>query len=92
MIGTFKSWALKRYRERNDARAINPRHLRRVRTTLSILQAGHALSDIKVPGYYLHKLEPRTGSRYSLRVTSNRRIEFDWIDGVADQIDYGDYH
>lgn len=59
---------------------------------LSMLESAEQLDDLNVPGYYLHKLKGLRMARYAMRVSGNWRITFEWTDGVAEHIDYEDYH
>lgn len=92
MIGTFRSKTLRRLWERNDASGVNPNALMRVKRILSILDAGRTIRDLDVPGFRLHALRGFRPTRYSMRVTANWRITFEWNDDTANAIDFEDYH
>jgi len=92
MIGTIKNKALKQLWDKGELKGINTDHLKRIKTVLSMLDAAEDLSDLNVPGFYLHTLKGARPARHSLRISGNWRITFEWGKGIADQIDYEDYH
>jgi toxin HigB-1 len=59
---------------------------------LSILDAAETIDEANIPGYRLH---PLTGDRqgyWSMKVTSNWRITFRFVEGYAQDLDLEDYH
>ena len=92
MIGTFRSKALRLLWERNDASAVSPNALERIRRILSILDAGEDIRDLNVPGFRFHALKGFHPRRYSMRVTGNWRITFEWAGKAAQAIALEDYH
>ena len=92
MIGTFRSKALRSLWEKHDASGVNPNALPRIRRILSILDAGEDIRDLDVPGFRFHALKGHSPRRYSMRVTGNWRITFEWRDKSAGAIDLEDYH
>ncbi len=92
MIGSFRSKGLRLLWERNDASAINPNSLARIRRILSILDVGEDIRDLDVPGFRFHALKGFQPRRYSMRVTANWRVTFEWLDKTAYAIELEDYH
>lgn len=45
-----------------------------------------------LPGYALHRLEPRRLSLYAVKVSGNWRVSFRFTDGNAEIVNYLDYH
>jgi len=45
-----------------------------------------------VPGFRLHRLEGKAEQRWSVRVSGNWRLTFEFRDGQAHVVDYEDYH
>jgi len=45
-----------------------------------------------IPGYRLHPLKGRTRDRWSIWVSGNWRLTFEFRDGNAYILDYEDYH
>jgi len=59
---------------------------------LDRLNAANEIKDMNYPGSYLHKLTGDKKGQYSVRVSGNWRIFFEFIDGDAYVVDYDDYH
>lgn len=91
MIRSFRSKALERLWTKADVRGIGSDQLKRVLRMLKVLDAAAALDDLNLPGCRFHLLH---GSpvRYSLTVTGNWRITFEWDGEDALRVDYEDYH
>lgn len=92
MIGTFRTKALHRLWERDDASGVNPNALARIKRILSILDAAESIRDLDVPGFRFHSLKGFRPMRYSMRVTGNWRITFEWETQSANHIELEDYH
>lgn len=45
-----------------------------------------------LPGFWLHRLRGSLEGRWSVRVSGNWRIVFQFQDGDAYDVDYVDYH
>jgi len=92
VIGTIRSKALRNLWEKNDGSGAHPNALPRIRRILSILDAGEDVRDLDVPGFRFHALKGHRQRRYSMRVTGNWRITFEWDGKNANAIDLEDYH
>ncbi len=92
MIGTFKNKALRNFWFKDQDKGINPDHIRRVAAILDILEEAEDLEDMDVTGYRFHALKGHKPTRYSMRVSQNWRITFEWDEPEANRIDYEDYH
>ena len=92
MIGSFRSKALRNLWEKNDPKGVNPNAAARIARILSVLESGESIADLDVPGFRLHALKGFTPRRYSMRVTGNWRITFEWTGQTADAIELEDYH
>jgi proteic killer suppression protein len=91
MIGSFRHKGLRNLWEKNEPKGVSANALPRIQRILAILESAEDAGDCGVPGYRFHALKgsPR---RYSMRVTGNWRVTFEWSDGVAHAIDLEDYH
>jgi proteic killer suppression protein len=92
MIGSIRHKGLKRLYEEGDARNIGANMRQRATEILSILDAAETIDEANIPGYRLH---PLTGDRqgyWSMKVTSNWRITFRFVEGYAQDLDLEDYH
>lgn len=59
---------------------------------LDALDVAAEPADLNLPGYRFHALKGRDKGRYSLRVSGNWRLTFEFRDGDAFVLDYEDYH
>lgn len=91
MIESIKHKGLKRLWEKNDASKVNPEHVQRLKSRLSLLAAAKVVTDMDRPGLRLHSLQGYE-NRWAINVSGNWRLTFDFVDGNAYLIDYEDYH
>ena len=92
MIRSFRSRALRRLWERNDARRLPALDVARIRNILELLDGADVPADLDVPGLHFHPLSANLRGRYAVTVRANWRITFAWQDGDAIDLDYEDYH
>jgi len=92
MIVTFKHKGLKKFFLEGDTTKINPQHTKKLRIILAQLHAAKEIKDLNFPGSNLHMLKGHLKDYWSVRVTGNWRIIFQYINGDAYDIDYVDYH
>lgn len=59
---------------------------------LAALDTAVTIEDMDIPGFLLHQLKGKAAGRWSIRVTGNRRLTFEFRDGNAYLLDYEDYH
>jgi proteic killer suppression protein len=50
------------------------------------------IKDMDIPGFKLHPLKGKLKGRWSVSVSGNWRITFEFRDGNAYVLDYEDYH
>ena len=91
MIWSFRSKALRHFAEEGDASKLPVRDQDRLRRQLARLDASAAPEDMNIPGFHCHALHGRP-KRYSVRVTGNYRLTWQWEDGNAVLVDLEDYH
>lgn len=72
--------------------AIQPHHEKRLRMLLAALDTATSIQDMDVPGFRLHHLKGKDVDRWSVRVSGNWRLTFEFNDGQAQVVDYEDYH
>ena len=92
MIRNFRSRALRRFMERDDARRIHPEHRETVRDILVRLNASASPDDMDLPGFRLHRLSGEYAGFWSVAVRANWRVIFRFDDEHAADVDYLDYH
>ena len=83
---------LKRYYETGSKSGIQAKHTTRLRLQLAALDTSRVIDDMDVPGYRLHPLKGRVKNRWSIWVSGNWRLTFEFRDGNAYVLDYEDYH
>jgi len=59
---------------------------------LVALETARTIDDMDVPGFRLHALRGAQADRWSIRVSGNWRLTFEFRDGDAYVLDYEDYH
>ena len=59
---------------------------------LAALDTALVIGDIDVPGFRLHALKGQLKGRWSVWVSENWRITFEFRDGQTYVLDYEDYH
>jgi proteic killer suppression protein len=92
MILSFRSRALQRFRERDDATKLPPDRVKRISMILDRLDASTRPSDMNLAGLGFHALSRDKKGRYAVSVSANWRITFAWEEENAVQVDFEDYH
>ena len=87
----FKHGGLKRFAEKQDARALPQRYVGRIRDILSALD-DDPFKSLAAPGYRLHPLKGNRKGQWAVRVSKNWRITFRFERGEVYDIDLEDYH
>jgi len=59
---------------------------------LSALDTAQEIDDMDIPGFKLHILKGKLKGRWSISVSGNWRITFEFREGNAFVLDYEDYH
>ncbi|MEK7437755.1 MAG: type II toxin-antitoxin system RelE/ParE family toxin [Pseudomonadota bacterium] len=89
MIKRFRHAGLRRFFETGSKAGIQPHHAARLSRQLKKLDTARAMEDMNVPGWKLHSLS--TG-RWSVSVSGNWRMTFEFEGEDAVLVDYEDYH
>lgn len=92
MVKSFRHKGLRQFFESGSLAGIQPQHARRLRMQLAALDTGQSIQDIDIPGFRLHPLKGRDRGRWSIWVSGNWRLTFEFRDGDATILDYEDYH
>lgn len=92
MIQSFRHKGLRRFCESGSLAGIQPQHAARLRLQLAALDTAVAIEDMDIPGFRLHPLRGRERGRWSIWVSGNWRLTFEFVDGNAYVLDYEDYH
>jgi len=92
VIKSFRHKGLRKLYETGSGAGIQASHKSHVRLQLSALDTAQAIEDMDVPGFRLHPLKGKLKGRWSISVSGNWRITFEFRDGNAFILDYEDYH
>jgi toxin HigB-1 len=92
MIKTFKHKGLQRFYESGSTKGIQVEHSNKLRMQLTALNTATSIEDMNIPGYRLHELKGNRRGIWSVSVSGNWRITFEFRDGNAYILNYEDYH
>ncbi len=92
MIKSFRCKDTERLFQRQTARRFRAFEAA-ARRKLEMLDAAHALSDLRVPpGNRLEALTADRRGQHSIRINDQWRLCFVWRDGHAERVEIVDYH
>jgi proteic killer suppression protein len=92
MIKSFKHKGLRRFYETRSKQGIQAQQAPKIRMQLAALDSAHDIEDLDVPGYRLHQLKGERTGIWSITLSGNGRIRFEFVDGNAYIVNYEDYH
>lgn len=92
MIKSFKHKGLQQFFETGNAKGIQTTHSKKLRMQLAALDTSHSIDDINIPGYKLHELKGNRKGIWSISVSGNWRMTFEFKDGNTYIVNYEDYH
>ena len=92
MIKDFRHKGLRLFFESGDVRGVQARHINRLRMQLSALDTATEISDMDIPGYRLHLLKGKRKGIWTISVSGNWRLTFEFTDGNVYLLDSEDYH
>ena len=92
MIKSFKHKGLEKFFYSGVKKGIKTDHASRLERLLDRLNAANEIKDMNFPGSRLHELKGDKAGLYSVRVSGNWRIFFEFIDGDAYIVEYDDCH
>ena len=92
MIKSFKHKGLENFFFTGTKKGIKPEHAGKLERILDRLNAANDLKDMNYPGSNLHPLSGDRKDQYSVRVSGNWRVIFEFENGDAYIVDYDDYH
>ncbi len=91
-IKSFRHKGLEKFFETGNTRGINTAHARKLENRLDRLDAATNPQDMNLPGYRLHRLEPKADKRWAIDVSGAWRITFEFDGENAIVVDYQQYH
>jgi len=89
---SFEHKGLQKYFESGSKARIQAKHSARLRLQLAALDTARGVEDMEVPGYRLPPLKGPAKNRWSIWVSGNWRLTFEFKDGNIYVLDYEDYH
>lgn len=92
MIKSFRHKGLRLLFETGNAAGVRPNHVPKLRMQLAALDSAQTIDDMSIPGFRLHPLKGTMNGRWSITVSGNWRVTFEFRDGNAYVLDYEDYH
>jgi len=92
VIKSFRHKGLKKLYETGAASGVQPKHATRLRMQLTALDTAQDIDDMDIPGFKLHPLKGKLKGRWSISVSGNWRMTFEFRDGNAFVLEYEDYH
>lgn len=92
VIKSFRHKGLRRFFEVGSTSGIRADHAKRLRFQLAALDTAQSIADMNIPGFRLHPLKGAMHGRWSISVSGNWRITFEFRESNAYVLDYEDYH
>ncbi len=92
MVRSFRHKGLRKFFESGNVAGIQPQHGKRLRMLLAALDTAFTIEDMNIPGFRLHPLKGAEKGRWSIWVSGNWRLTFEFVNGDVHILDYEDYH
>ncbi len=92
MIKSFKHKGLEKFFTKGRTAGIQSDHRARLEERLQALHTAFAVEDMNIPGWRLHALKGDRKGQWTINVSGNWRVIFEFVDGHAYVVNYEDYH
>jgi proteic killer suppression protein len=92
MIKSFKHKGLERLFTKGSASGVQADYAGRITLMLDAIDAVEQVNQLDLPGFRLHRLKGDKRNLWSVRVSANWRITFEFENGDAYILDLEDYH
>ena len=92
MIRKIRHKGLKRFFEEGDVKGLPAQHIGKIRAVLAVLDTVSDVDFINIPGGRLHRLRGDRKGYWSLTITRNWRMTFQFDGEDVTDVDYEDYH
>ena len=92
MIKSFKHKGLERLFIKGSASGVQASYAPRITLVLDAIDAADHVKELDLPGFRLHRLKGDKHNLWSVRVSANWRITFEFENGDAYILDLEDYH
>jgi proteic killer suppression protein len=92
MIKSFRHKGLERLFTKGIASGLQADYATRITMLLDAIDAAEQIAELDLPGFRLHRLKGDKRNLWSVRVSANWRITFEFEKGDAYILDLEDYH
>ncbi len=92
MIKSIKHKGLEKFFKTGNASGIQQAHKKKLRMRLTALHTATVIQDMDLPCFRLHQLKGKMDGSWSIDVSGNWRLTFEFDDGDVFLLDYKDYH
>ena len=92
MIKSFKHKGLEKFYVAGSTKGIQAKHAKKLRMQLAALDTAFNIEDLDIPGYRLHQLKGDLKGLWSITVSANWRLTFEFTEGNVHIVNYEDYH
>lgn len=92
MIRSFRHRGLRRFFENGSKAGIQPKHARRLRLQLGVLDKAQRPGELDLSGWRFHPLTGELAGHWAVWVDKNWRLTFRFDGTDAEAVDYQDYH
>jgi proteic killer suppression protein len=92
MIKTYKDKGLKELFEKGKTARIDKRFHTRCREVLDVVNAASNIEQLNVAGFNLHQLKQFKPVRFSIWISGQWRVTFEFDKGDAYRVDLEQYH
>ncbi len=92
MIIKFKHKGLKKLFDSGSIVGIQAEHAIRLRRILALLETAESPDDMGLPGLRLHPLKGDRDGTWSVSISGNWRVTFQFQGSNVTNLDYEDYH
>ena len=92
MIKSFRHKGLARYFEKSERRGIDAKQSLRIKRVLDALDQATSPEQLNIPGWRLHQLAGDRKGTWSISVSGNWRITFEFSGTDIVNVNLEDYH
>ena len=92
MIVSIQHKGLRLLWTKNDPSKLPLAHVAKLKSLLTYLNKAASIADMALPGANLHQLKGELKGFWSISVSGNYRLIFEFRNGDAHLVDYLDYH
>ena len=92
MIKNFKHKGLEIFFTKDDLRLLDRKQIPKIRRVLDLLDIIKDVQELNLPGYGLHPLTGDRKGTWSIKVSANWRITFEFEKSYAFNVNLEDYH